>query len=86
VDFVIDTFPTYQGMEQIDGLVRDFKYSTGYAPETSGGLLISLPEENVESFIGEMEDQNENAWVVGRVVNGNRNAKLDDNLVILDVV
>lgn len=85
VDFIIDTFPTYSGMAQIDGIVRNFKYLSGYAPETSGGLLISLPAENVDTFIQDMKDQDEDAWVIGKVVKGNRGARLAEDLNILEV-
>lgn len=86
VDYVLDTFPTYRGMAQIDGIVRNFNFVTGYAPETSGGLLISLPPENVDAFIQDMHEQDENAWVVGKVVAGNRTARLGDELTILEVI
>jgi selenide,water dikinase len=72
-------------MAQIDGLVRDFNFTSGYAPETSGGLLISLPAENVDAFIQEMHDQHEDAWVIGRVVEGDRGARLDEELTIVEI-
>ena len=86
VDFVIDTLPTYKGMVKIDGVSRDFKFKTGYAPETSGGLLLSLPGEKVEGFIKEMQSIDENAWVVGRVTEGLRNARLVEEPTILEVI
>lgn len=84
VDYVLTAFPTFPGMHQLDGVVRDFKFKTGFAPETSGGLLISLPEKNVDKFIQTMHDNQEEAWVVGYIEKGSRKARLSDKLVIFD--
>lgn len=84
VDYVLTAFPTFPGMHQLDGVVRDFKFKTGFAPETSGGLLISLPENRVENFLKTMHDNDEEAWIVGYVEKGSRKARLADNLVIFD--
>jgi hypothetical protein len=85
VDYVLKAFPTFPGMHQLDDVVRDFKFKTGFAPETSGGLLISLPENNVDNFVKKMLDNGEEAWVVGRIEKGTRKARLADDLVIFDV-
>ena len=71
-------------MHQLDGIVRDFKFTTGFAPETSGGLLISLPEKNVESFIKTMQENDEEAWIVGHVEKGTRKARLAEQLLVFD--
>lgn len=84
VDYVLTSFPTFPGMHQLDGVVRDFKLKSGFAPETSGGLLISLPEKNAQNFIQTMHKNDEEAWIVGYVEKGSRKARLSDDLVIFD--
>lgn len=70
VDYAFHTIPCFKGLKDQDKIVRDFKQKEGLAAETSGGLLISLPQENVESYIKDMHDLGESAWVVGDVVEG----------------
>jgi len=85
VDYVIDFLPVYKGMPQCDNIVRDFNVIKGRTPETSGGLLISLPPETVPAFIKGMIKSNEEAWIVGRVVEGTRKARLSENVEIMEV-
>lgn len=44
VDFEIHTFPSYRVLPNLDKVVRNFKFKEGLAAETSGGLMISLPD------------------------------------------
>ena len=85
VDFVIDCLPCYAGMAKLDNIVRDFNIKDGYTPETSGGLLVSLPPLGVGRFLKEVGDLGEEAWIVGRVVEGERKARLNPDVEILDV-
>lgn len=85
VDFLIDTLPTYPILHSLDKVVRDFKFKQGLAAETSGGLLISLPADRVDSFISEMHQANRGAWKVGKIIKGTRKAKMAENLKILEV-
>jgi selenide,water dikinase len=39
-------------------------------PQTSGGLLVAVPEERAQAFVGALESQNTLATVVGEVVEG----------------
>jgi selenide, water dikinase len=39
-------------------------------PQTSGGLLVAVPEERAQAFVGALESQNTLAAVVGEVVQG----------------
>jgi len=39
-------------------------------PQTSGGLLVAVPEERAQAFVGALESQNTLAAVVGEVVEG----------------
>jgi len=85
VDFVIDFLPTYKNMPQLDKIVRNFNIIEGKTPETSGGLLISLPPKNVAKFMRDLKERGEESWIVGRVVNGDRKASLSKKVEILEV-
>jgi selenide, water dikinase len=41
-----------------------------FDPQTSGGLLLGVPQEKLEAFLSRAGDIGENAWVVGRVEEG----------------
>jgi len=41
-----------------------------YTPETSGGLLIAVPEKKLEEFTALFDREGQSYWVVGRVVEG----------------
>ena len=43
-----------------------------YDPQTSGGLLIGVPEAKIESFMAEAKAKDEPAWLVGEVIPGDR--------------
>ena len=40
-------------MLKLDKIARDFKVLEGSAAETSGGLFVVLPPENVDGFLRE---------------------------------
>jgi selenide,water dikinase len=41
-----------------------------YDPQTSGGLLVSVPQEKVSAFVGSLTDHGASSGVVGEVVKG----------------
>ena len=86
VDYVIERLPSYSVLPSLDKIVRDFKYKEGYAAETSGGLMISLPADRVDSFIRGMELRGEKCWKMGRIVHGTGKAVMAPNLTIDSVV
>lgn len=68
--------------------VFNFRLLEGYSAETSGGLLICLPEENANAYIKELNelDAGELAWIVGRIVpDAERKAKIMVDVDILQV-
>lgn len=69
-DWVFERLPCFKGLKDLDKIVRDFGLVEGKAAETSGGLLMSLPADSVAGFQKDMADLNEDAWVVGKVVEG----------------
>jgi selenide,water dikinase len=43
-----------------------------FDPQTSGGLLIGVPEDKIGAFMAEAKANHEPAWVVGEVIPGDR--------------
>jgi selenide,water dikinase len=41
-----------------------------YTPETSGGLLIAVPERKLGELAALFDREGQSHWVVGRVVDG----------------
>ena len=41
-----------------------------FTPETSGGLLVAVPPERLETLIGLFADEGQPIWVIGEVVDG----------------
>jgi selenide,water dikinase len=41
-----------------------------FDPQTSGGLLLGLPQEKLDAFLTRAKELDQNAWVVGRVEDG----------------
>ena len=42
-----------------------------YDPQTSGGLLVAVPEDLVSAFVGSLQRYGASGAVVGEVVEGN---------------
>lgn len=61
--------------------VVDDRLLKGNAPETSGGLLIALSEENVAGFLNDILVEDE-AFVVGKVLEG-KGAFLSDQIKLI---
>lgn len=52
----------------------------------SGGLLICLPRDKAQSYCDELQSvDGQPAWIVGEVVHGNRLAKMQTDLKIIEV-
>lgn len=86
VDLLLHQLPVIEGMYKMDKTnARNFKFEEGYSAETSGGLLICLPKENAIDFIEEFKKHGEIAYLVGEVIKGNKDAKFDKSLKILEV-
>jgi selenide,water dikinase len=41
-----------------------------FDPQTSGGLLLGVPQEKLDGFIARARELNQAIWVVGRVETG----------------
>lgn len=91
VSFNIHTLPIIEHMDRVACTVAgrglNFKLREGYSAETSGGLLVSLPQNVAEEFCKEIEEIDGcPAWIVGDVVEGDRTARLNQDLNIVDAL
>lgn len=87
VDFELDALPILKHMVQVnDSCNNMFKLLDGYSAETSGGLLLCLPAENAQAFLDEIQEiDGQPAWIVGRVISGTRQARIVDQVSIIEV-
>ena len=46
----------------------DLLLSAVFDAQTSGGLLLAVPEERLEQAFGLLAEQDEGAWLVGEVL------------------
>lgn len=90
VNFQIEKLPIIKNVRKIGQLVgQDKKLLIGKAVETSGGLLICLPNHLAAQFCEEyskINGNNQKAWIIGRVIPGNGgDANIIDEPEIIDV-
>lgn len=87
VSMVLDRLPCIRGMAAVDReLGGMFKLERGLSAETSGGLLVALPADAADAFCRDMlAEDGHQAWVVGRVVEGDRTASVADGCVVVEV-
>lgn len=86
VSFVVHTLVTWRGMDAANTKWAPFRLRQGTAPETSGGLLVALPRDRAAAFCAALEQlDGQPAWIVGDVVEGERTARLAEQLTVLEV-
>lgn len=84
----LHTLPCLAGTVAVNSNVFDFQLLKGYSAETSGGLLVCIPEEHAKAFCKELEelDNGSPTWVIGRVVHSaERKATIVEQVTILEV-
>jgi selenide,water dikinase len=85
VDFEIHTLPIFKNMAKIDRKFN-FKLLKGTSAETSGGMLICLPQEKAVQFCKEIEEiDGVPAIIVGRVVKGTKTARIVDDFKVVEM-
>lgn len=62
------------------------RFKEGYSAETSGGLFICLEKKTAEQFVQEMFTLGENAFIIGEVIQGNRDAFFEENYEMIEVL
>jgi selenide,water dikinase len=50
--------------------VKEYQHMLLFDPQTSGGLLLAVPDEKLEDFISRAKEIDQPAWVIGEVVEG----------------
>lgn len=88
VDLVITHLPIIRGLVALERSVTiDYRLTRGLSAETSGGLLIALPKNEVPRFVTRMKELEGDVWIVGRVVQGNKTARIlgEGEITIIDV-
>ena len=86
--FKITKLPLLKHCKEIDQEFEFFKLLKGFSAETSGGLLVTLDEENVQDFIDFVEKETKiKPWVIGEVVQkiNNEFAVISEDVEIVDV-
>jgi selenide,water dikinase len=53
-----------------EGVFEEFESMLLFDPQTSGGLLMGVPEADVERFLARAGELNQPAWVIGKAVTG----------------
>ena len=87
VGFELHTLPLIAGTKEVNDQVFNFRLTVGYSAETSGGLLVSLPPDQAEGYMNELEElDGTKSWIVGRAVaDPKRNSKIMDDCQFLEV-
>jgi selenide,water dikinase len=62
----------YQDHVDFDSAILEEYQLLLFDPQTSGGLLIGVPEAKIDVFMADAQAKNQPAWVVGEVVPGDR--------------
>lgn len=88
VGMEIHTLPCIANTVKIEQSgVLDFRLLKGYSAETSGGLMICMPEEDAVAYCKELEElDGETSWIIGTVTSdADRKAKISTEVKILEV-
>lgn len=69
VGMELRALPLIKHTREINRAVFNFELTAGYSAETSGGLLVCLPEDRVQQYRDELERLDGcPTWIVGRLV------------------
>jgi selenide,water dikinase len=58
----------YSQFIEFDELIPEEHQMLLFDPQTSGGLLLGVPQEKLDAFMTEAKTRNEPAWVIGEVI------------------
>ncbi|KAL3916634.1 MAG: hypothetical protein SGILL_005087 [Bacillariaceae sp.] len=83
----LHTLPMIANTIKVNDDIFNFRLKVGYSSETSGGLMISMPEENAKAYIKDLEEaEGYPAWIIGKVTDDpDRKARIVDDVKLLEV-
>jgi len=87
VTFIINKLPILAKMAAVyKACGINFKLLDGFSAETSGGLLVCMAASDAYAYCEELEKvDGRQAWIIGDVIKGPRDAKLSENFEIIEV-
>lgn len=87
VDLVVDTLPIIKNMARVEShLNNNWNLFKGRSAETSGGLMIMMRPEDAEAYIKEYKEiTGHDAWIIGKVVEGQRKGYVVENPTLIEV-
>ena len=87
VGIEIHTLPLLAGSREVNDNVFNFRLLHGYSAETSGGLMLCIPEGKAEAYCKELEEVDGcPSWIIGRVVKSpERRSRIVEDVKILTV-
>ena len=87
VGMEIHTLPCISGTAAVDTSVFDFRLLKGFSAETSGGLMVCMPEESAKGYCKELEEVDGcPSWIIGRVIkNRERKVIIVENFKVVEV-
>ena len=62
----------YSEFVNFDSAIPEENQMLLFDPQTSGGLLLGVPEEKIAAFMSEAKRINQPAWIVGEVIHGDQ--------------
>jgi len=66
--------------------MHDFKVMEGYSAETSGGIFAIIEEDKAKDFMAEsLEKYGQTTWQIGKVIKGNRKARIIEDVEVISV-
>jgi len=84
----LHTLPLIANTRLVNDQVFNFRLTLGYSAETSGGLLLCLPEDQAQDYMQQLKqlDGGASSWIVGRVVQDpNQKAIITPDCTFLEV-
>jgi selenide, water dikinase len=87
VGIEIHTLPLLAGSREVNDTVFNFRLLHGFSAETSGGLMICIPEDKALAYCKELEEIDGcPSWIIGRVVKSReRKSKIVTDFKIVSV-
>ena len=87
VDLVVESLPIIRNMARVEThLHNNWNLFQGRSAETSGGLMILMRPEDAQAYIEEYKAVTGHAaWVIGRVVEGQRRGYVVENPALIEV-